>query len=106
MDFTRKIRPYFLLIIPLVVFAILLQLSLIRAQASVGERQDRGEAVLLQATGTVEITPTPPPPYGYTEQELEAGRPIGIIIGAVILVLITFAGTAIFYTLGSGRSTT
>jgi uncharacterized integral membrane protein len=52
-------------------------------------------------------TPTPTPtldPDGmnYTEQELEAGRPLGIIIGAGALVGILLGSVILGYSLGAG----
>jgi hypothetical protein len=50
-------------------------------------------------------TPTPttiPDLDGYTEQELEAGRPIGIIIGASALIAILFGSVILGYSLSAG----
>lgn|GEM_PF-5554814 len=52
-------------------------------------------------------TPTPVPTLipdldEYTEQELEAGRPMGIIIGASALVAILFGSVILGYSLGAG----
>jgi hypothetical protein len=52
---------------------------------------------------TVEATPTPTPvPSEFTDQELAEGQPIGIIVGAVILVIVIILGT--LFTLGKIRN--
>ena len=49
-------------------------------------------SMVQQQTATGALTPTPFPSE-FTEQELEEGQPIGIIVGAVILVLVIILGT-------------
>jgi len=58
---------------------------------------DKDHSIVQQQTEEVTLTPTPFPSE-FTEQELAEGQPIGIIVGAVILVLVIILGT--LFTLG------
>ena len=58
---------------------------------------DKDHSIVQQQTAEVTLTPTPFPSE-FTEQELAEGQPIGIIVGAVILVLVIILGT--LFTIG------
>ncbi|MBA4419542.1 MAG: hypothetical protein C0391_00125 [Anaerolinea sp.] len=100
MEFPRSSRviQLFLSLLFLILFA-----SVQSAQATPeNESGSQRQYVLPQATAGEIGTPTPVP-LGFTEQELAAGRPIGIIIGAIVLVLIIFLGALLSYKLGYGK---
>ena len=61
---------------------------------------DKDHSIVLQQTAEVILTPTPFPSE-FTAQELAEGQPIGIIVGAVILVIVIILGT--LFTLGRIR---
>jgi hypothetical protein len=61
------------------------------------QSSDNDHSIVQQQTAEVILTPTPFPSE-FTEQELAEGQPIGIIIGAAILVLMIILGTV--FTLG------
>lgn len=62
---------------------------------------DKDHSIVQQQTAEVTLTPTPFPSE-FTEQELAEGQPIGIIVGAVILVLVIILGA--LFTLGRVRN--
>jgi hypothetical protein len=62
---------------------------------------NKDRSIVQQQTEVVNLTPTPFPSE-FTPQELAEGQPIGIIVGAVILVLLVILGTV--FTLGRVRS--
>jgi hypothetical protein len=59
------------------------------------------QSIVHQQTAVGNLTPTPFPSE-FTPQELAEGQPIGIIVGAVILVLVIILGTLM--TLGRIRN--
>jgi hypothetical protein len=61
---------------------------------------DEDHSIVQQQTAEVTLTPTPFPSE-FTPQELAEGQPIGIIIGAAILVVVIILGT--LFTLGRIR---
>jgi hypothetical protein len=61
---------------------------------------DKDHIITQQQTAEVTLTPTPFPSE-FTPQELAEGQPIGIIVGAVILVIVIILGT--LFTLGRIR---
>ncbi len=61
------------------------------------QSSDNDHSIMQQQTAEVILTPTPFPSE-FTEQELAEGQPIGIIVGALILVLVIILGTV--FTLG------
>jgi cobalamin biosynthesis Mg chelatase CobN len=89
----RKIKAF----IPIILVITVIQLLSI--SRSVGANSESSSqipqagqsAALYQAE---EQTPTPTPSsIEFTQEEIEEGRPVGIIIGAVILVIIIFLGS-------------
>jgi hypothetical protein len=61
---------------------------------------DKDHSIVQQQTAIITLTSTPVPSE-FTAQELAEGQPIGIIVGAVILVLVIILGT--LFTLGRIR---
>jgi hypothetical protein len=61
------------------------------------QSSDNDRSMVQQQTAEVILTPTPFPSE-FTEQELAEGQPIGIIVGAAILVLVIILGAV--FTLG------
>ena len=100
MDFPRSSRV-FLLFLSLLFLMLFTSTLIVQATPENGSGNQR-LYVLPQATAGEMATPTPVP-LGFTEQELAAGRPIGIILGAIFLVLIIFLGALLSYKLGYGK---
>lgn len=100
MDLTRSSR-LFLLFLSLLFIILLTSTQIVQATPENGSGS-QSEYVLPQAT-TGGIATSTPVPLGFTEQELAAGRPIGIIIGAIILVLIIFVGALLSFKLIYGK---